>query len=268
MDSKRIFLSADIEGTAGIVHWDETEYGKNGYEYFRRQMTREVSAACEGAREGGADEIVIKDAHDSARNILPDELPQGVKLFRGWAKHPYCMMYGLDETFDGVFLTGYHSPAGTSANPLSHTMSTHIQLCLLNGEVCPEAMINSLTAAMLGVPVLLLTGDKGLCDWMREKNPHIETVAVNEGTGSGAMSLHPADAARLIREAAARAMAKDPAKCMFPMPERFLLEVSYVRHADAHSASFYPGARLSGPKTVSFETDSWMEALRFIHFTM
>ena len=85
MDSKRIFLSADIEGTAGIVHWDETEYGKNGYEYFRRQMTREVAAACEGAREGGADEIVIKDAHDSARNILPDELPQGVKLFRGWA---------------------------------------------------------------------------------------------------------------------------------------------------------------------------------------
>ena len=82
------------------------------------------------------------------------------------------------------------------------------------------------------------------------------------------MSMHPADAAKAIREAAARAMAKDPAKCMFPMPERFLLEASYVRHADALSASFYPGARQTDPKTVAYETDSWMDALRFIHFCM
>ena len=48
----RIFLSADIEGTCGIAHWDETELGKPDYEPFRRQMTREVAAACEGVAEG------------------------------------------------------------------------------------------------------------------------------------------------------------------------------------------------------------------------
>ena len=42
----RIFLSADIEGTCGIAHWAETELGKPDYEPFRRQMTREVAAAC------------------------------------------------------------------------------------------------------------------------------------------------------------------------------------------------------------------------------
>ena len=41
----RIFLSADIEGTCGIAHWDETELDKPDYEPFRRQMTREVAAA-------------------------------------------------------------------------------------------------------------------------------------------------------------------------------------------------------------------------------
>lgn len=41
---KKIFLSADIEGTAGIVHWDETETGKPLYDRFARQMTREVAA--------------------------------------------------------------------------------------------------------------------------------------------------------------------------------------------------------------------------------
>ena len=49
----RIFLSADIEGTCGIAHWDETELGKPDYEPFRRQMTREVAAACEGAFAAG-----------------------------------------------------------------------------------------------------------------------------------------------------------------------------------------------------------------------
>lgn len=63
----RIFLSADIEGTCGIAHWAETELGKPDYEPFRRQMTREVAAACEGAFAAGCEDLLIKDAHDSAQ---------------------------------------------------------------------------------------------------------------------------------------------------------------------------------------------------------
>ena len=70
----RIFISADIEGTCGICHWDETELGKGEYEPFRHQMTAEVAAACEGANAAGAKEIFVKDAHDSARNINPELL--------------------------------------------------------------------------------------------------------------------------------------------------------------------------------------------------
>ena len=32
----RIYISADIEGTCGIAHWDETEIGKPGYDAFRQ----------------------------------------------------------------------------------------------------------------------------------------------------------------------------------------------------------------------------------------
>lgn len=264
----KLFISADIEGTCGIVHWDETEYGKNGYEYYRRQMTKEVAAACAGACGSGAEEILVKDAHDSARNLLPDELPECAKIFRGWAKHPYCMMYGLDGTFDGVFLTGYHSPAGTDSNPLSHTMDTRIQRITINGEIASEAMINSLTATYLGVPVLLLTGDKGLCDWMRTKAPGVETVATNEGVGDGALSLHPNLAVRLIREAAERAVSKASGMRLFPTPERFSIEVSYIKHFAAFGAGFYPGAVQTDAKSVAFETADWWEALRFFHFVL
>ena len=106
---KKLFISADIEGTAGIVNWNETERSvPHDYDYFANQMTREVAAACEGAHDAGVEEIVVKDAHDSARNLNPAKLPEYARVYRGWARHPYSMMFGLDETFDGVVFTGYH----------------------------------------------------------------------------------------------------------------------------------------------------------------
>jgi hypothetical protein len=116
----KIFISADIEGTTGINVWPETEPPND---YFRKQMTREVSAAANSAFLNGATDIVIKDAHDSARNLIPDELPRKIRLVRGWMSDPDCMMQGLDKSFDACIFTGYHSPAGNNGNPLSHTMT-------------------------------------------------------------------------------------------------------------------------------------------------
>ena len=73
-----VFISADIEGTCGITDWSETERSTPyEYNYFRKQMTMEVKAACEGALSGGADQILVKDAHDSARNLDP---PSSLRL--------------------------------------------------------------------------------------------------------------------------------------------------------------------------------------------
>ena len=154
---KKIYLSADIEGTCGIVCWDETEYGNPRYEYFSRQMSREVAAACEGALAAGAEDILVRDAHDSARNIRPEMLPLQARIFRNWERHPYSMMSGIDSTFDAVVFTGYHSAVGMDTNPLSHTMNTRNTSVRLNGEFCPELLINSLTASYNGVPVACVT---------------------------------------------------------------------------------------------------------------
>ena len=64
----RLYLSADIEGTCGIADWAETERATmDDYRPFAAQMTAEVAAACEGAVAAGAEDILVKDAHDSAR---------------------------------------------------------------------------------------------------------------------------------------------------------------------------------------------------------
>ena len=264
----KLFISADIEGTTGITLWDETENGHARYSYFQQQMTKEVNAACEGAMDAGCDEILIKDAHDSACNLIPVLLPENIRIFRGWGSDIMSMMAGLEKGYDGVIFTGYHSGAGMDTNPLSHTMNTQNNYVKINGIIAPELMINSLTAASLGVPVRLVTGDKGLCDWMKAMNPNIETVAVSEGRGRGSISIHPNRALKLIREAACRAMKKDGKDCMFPLPEHFKVEISFRNHFRAKSGASYPGVRQTGPASVEYEADGWMDVLRMLDFVL
>ena len=265
---KKLFISADIEGTAGIAHWDETEYSGKDYDYFRQQMSREVAAACEGALEAGYGDVLIKDAHSTGRNIIPTLLPESARILRGWPKHLFIMMSGLDSSFDGVVFTGYHSAAQVPANPLSHTMNGKNNYVKINGELCSELMLNCLTASMVGVPVYCVTGDKGLCDWIQSVNPNIMAVPVSEGQGNGSVSIHPNAAVKRIRETVKKAVQQPKEACMFPMPEHFTVEINFKQHYDALSGSWYPGCTQVDARTVRYETDSYEDVLRFIYFVL
>ena len=105
----KIYISADMEGITGVCHWDEVDHDKPSYSYFQEQMSREVAAACEGAILAGANEIFVKDAHYSARNIIPSYLPKNVKIIRGWSGHPSSMVQELNSKFDALLMVGYHS---------------------------------------------------------------------------------------------------------------------------------------------------------------
>ena len=178
-------------------------------------MSREVAAACRGALSAGAEDVLVKDAHDSARNIDPTVLPRGARIHRAWSGDPLSMMTGLNqETFDAVFFTGYHAWAGCPGNPLSHTMNLKNDHVTLNGTPCSEFLLNAYTAGYYNVPVALITGDKALCDFARELIPAITTVAVNEGRGNGVTSIHPDEAVERIEAAAARLCRTPPsARC-------------------------------------------------------
>ena len=79
----KLFISADIEGCAGVALTDETHKKESVYQRFAEEMTEEVVAACEAAHEAGADEIVVKDGHGDASNIDPLKMPEYVTLIRG-----------------------------------------------------------------------------------------------------------------------------------------------------------------------------------------
>lgn len=269
----KLFISSDIEGTCGITHWDETDYDKGGrwYDYFRGQMSREVAAACNGAAEGGASSIMVKDAHDSARNIIPTELPRGVQLGRGWSGSLYSMVDGLQEGFDALAFTGYHSPAYGNGNPLAHTMNTTIDEITINGTRTSEFLLFSYTAASLGVPVIFLSGDAALCDFARSFIPEITAVAVNEGSGAAVTSLHPEDAVNRIREGMKTAVEKfqqNPKACAVFLPAKFDVTVRYSTHTKAFRSGLYPGARQIDEKQIGFSAYDYIEVLRFFKFVL
>lgn len=267
----RIFISSDIEGTCGIAHWDEATPGKADYEPFRRQMTRETAAACEGAFAGGSDGVFVRDAHDGARNLLPGELPEGVELFRGVGNDAQVMLSGLDASFSGVLLTGCHAASNTDANPLCHTMNLSNTSVRINGMQASEMLINTYIAAMHDVPVLMVTGDLGVCEAAKRLNPRVHTVPVSRGCGAGSISIHPAEAVRRIRETAERAVREGlahPERFRVDLPNQFDVEVEYRYHANARRASFYPGARQRGPRTVLFSSDAYFDVLRFFLFCL
>ena len=265
---KKLYISADIEGTCGIANWNETEKNHPDWRYFADQMTKEVAAACEGAKEGGMDQVLVKDAHDSGRNIDPGKLPVYAQVLRGWAGHPHSMMFGLDDSYHGAVMTGYHSAASHNGNPLAHTMNTQVVQLTINGEAASELMINALTAASMGVPVYVVSGDQQLCTWMNGKNPNTITVPVNEGVGGSVRSVHPTEAVRMIREAVADAVKKPREDCLFPMPKQFEVLIRHKEHQKTTRGSHYLGMEQVDGHTLRFVHQDWQEVLRMLMFCL
>lgn len=264
----KLYISADMEGTTGIAHWDETDLAKPDYIDFRKQMTAEVNAACEGANQAGVKEILIRDAHASARNLIVSELPENIKIIREWSGHPFSMMQGIDDSFDATIFTGYHSRAGSDANPLAHTLADGIMYIKVNGHYASEFLINSYTAAYMGVPVVMITGDKGVCKEAKKMNPNITTVAVNQGEGASTISIHPNTAVKKIKRAAKKALTGDVSTCKIKLPSEFEIDVLFKDHRKAYKNSFYPGAEMSAAGTIRFRCKDCFDFLRFLSFVL
>lgn len=143
-EKPNIYISADIEGIAGVV---KAAFGPRDFEYekARRLMTAEVNAAIEVCLEAGAGEIVVSDSHGNCLNITPDELHEAAVLVRSFPR-PLDMMDGINKTFDGVIFIGYHPKEGTALANISHTMFDRFFEIRLNGMVVSEAIFNAAIA--------------------------------------------------------------------------------------------------------------------------
>jgi D-amino peptidase len=246
----KIFVSSDMEGTAGVVAWEQCTGDGPQAAAGRQLLLAEVNAAIEGALAAGATEIVVNDSHSHMRNLPPQELAGQASYISGSHK-PLYMMQGLDGSFDAVLLVSYHGSIGAPAG-LSHTYSPRaVAEARLNGTVTGEAGINALVAAHYGVPVVLVTGDRCACEETAALLPGIHAAVVKEPVSRiAAHSLHPDRACELIREAAHTAVATAAQAAPPPLGPVATLEVS-VRTTDiAEAASWVRGVDRAGPREL------------------
>lgn len=262
----RIYISADIEGISGITSWSETESKNAEYVPHAEQMSLEVAAACRGALKAGATEILVKDAHEEGRNIIHKYLPKEAKLIRGWSNHPYSMVEGIDDTYDGVIMLGYHAGAHSNGSPLSHTLNPEkVRNIKINGQDANEFLIHGYICHSLNVPVVAVTGDESLVLMVRKFDSNIATLAVQKGFGEANISIHPELSLERI-EAIVQKGIQNRNNCICYQPEGFELEIIYKRHTDAYRASFYPGIKQTDEYSIIYDTFSYKELMSALMF--
>ena len=260
-DGPTVLISVDMEGIAGLVHPEETSRSGPDYGYFRRLMSEEANAAVLGAYDAGASEVVVRDSHGSARNILPDLLDPRARLIRDWSGGPLDMVEGIDESFDALVFIGYHARAGTADAVIDHTMSGNVTDFAINGVSLPEAGINALIAGLFGVPVVFVAGDQAICDQVTELFGNVATVAVKKGIGAASDGLHPEEARARIREGVADAVRNHSHYHPYTMTPPYTLVLKLKSEASIYNGSFFPGARRTGDWELTFTSDDLLQVI-------
>ena len=183
MAKKRYMIRCDIEGVSGVVSYEQAEPVKAEYAFGCRMFMADLTACVDGLIAGGADEIVIYDEHCGGHNINLGAMPACVAAICG--KQPYRADWpgGLDDTFAGVVLLGFHSKYGTAGGLLHHTYELDIRDLRLNGVSVGEIGMEAAVAGDCGVPVLLVTGDSAGVAEAQKLIPGVGGVVVKESLG-------------------------------------------------------------------------------------
>jgi D-amino peptidase len=189
---KKVMIRCDIEGVSGVVSYDQAEPGKSEYEFGLRMFKADLCACIQGLLAGGADDIVIYDEHYYGRNIDPEWLPEGVSFIAG--KPPYRADWagGLDDSFDGLVMVGFHSKFGTG-ELLHHSYELENKDLRLNGTSVGEIGMETAIAGDHGVPLVLVTADSAGCAEAEALIPGVKTVPVKKSLGATGGQCYPAD---------------------------------------------------------------------------
>ena len=157
---KKFLIRCDMEGISGIVSYEQADPSMAEYSEGRRYFMSDLNAIINGLYDGGADEVHVYDEHFYGRNVIFDMLDhKEVVLYCG--KPPYRKDWagGLDKSFDGLILLGFHSKRGTENALLNHSYEPDIRDICINGVSVGEIGVEAAIAGDFNVPVAMLVAD-------------------------------------------------------------------------------------------------------------
>ncbi len=249
----KLLIAVDMEGITGVVTWNHVDPGHAEYQRFRRLMTQDVNAAIRGAKDGGADEIVVTDGHWNSDNILIEELDSRAKLNSG-TPSPFSMVQGIDQGVDAVFFIGSHARMGTPYAILDHTWSSaRVQNLYLNGRLTGEIGLNASLCGHFGAPVLLISGDQAANKEATEWIPGITNVVVKNASSRWSAELLPPEVTQEMISTSAKQAVENFLKGSAPAPVKqsypVTVGVDFLYSEMGDKAALLPGSqRVDGRK--------------------
>ena len=248
----KVHISVDMEGIAGICHEDQAEAKNMDFQRMREFMTAEVQAAVEGAKAGGATDILVCDAHDTCRNLLIERLDDDVEIIEG-APYELGMMGGISSDFDASILLGYHSMRDAHMGVIGHTYSYDFTELVINEVRIGESGLSAAIAGHFGVPVVMIAGEQLAVEEMRSLVPETLGVATKKGLGVyAARTVTPAKSRDLIRSGAKEAIVNISRVKPYSVSKPVRMEVTFTRVIMAQYVSKIPGVERTGPKSVAY----------------
>lgn len=258
----RILISADMEGATGVTWPADCEAGAPEWERCRPMFTSDVNAAVTGLFDGGAEEVLVNEAHSTMRNLLLERLDERAAMITGRHKD-LSMVEGIQHgDIDGVVFLGYHTGAGAEG-VLAHTyLPNSITGVWLDGEPASEGRLNAAVAAEFGSPVILVTGDDLTCRDAAEYAPEARTVAVKDCVSRYAALCRPptrtfADIREQAQAATALAKKHEPAAA-----GPFTVEVEVDASHLAGAAAVVPTVERTGDRRVRYTSATAYEMIR------
>jgi len=256
----RVFISADMEGVAGIVDLTQVRQNGSDYENSRTLLTGEVNAAIQGAFDAGATEVVVNDSHGTHTNLLPEQLDSRAVLIRGRPKL-FGMVQGLDSTFGAVVLVGYHARATTMNAILDHTYSLNIRGVRINGTELGEFGLSAAVAGYHRVPVVFVSGDQAVAHEAKLLIPRIEVAVVKEAIGrTAARSVHPSVARSRITAGVRTGIANRAHVPAFVVKAPVAVEFEMDDPGLADALVFVPNMRRLGDARVGYSAPDMLSA--------
>ncbi|MGW7717715.1 M55 family metallopeptidase [Streptomyces chartreusis] len=258
----KILISADMEGATGVTWPADVLPGTPQWERCRAMFTSDVDAAVLGFFDGGAEAVLINEAHWSMRNLLLERLDERAEMLTGRHK-TLSMVEGVQHgDVDGIAFVGYHAGAGMEG-VLAHTyLANQITGVWLNDVRASEGLLNAHVVAEYGVPVVLVTGDDLACEDALGYAPGALKVAVKDHVSRyAAVCRTPARTAADIRaaakEAAGLAVRHEPVR-----GGPFTVAVEFDAEHLAMAVTVVPGVERIGERKVAYTIERMYEGIR------
>ena len=264
----KLYVSADMEGVAGVVTGDQLSPTGFEYERFRQFMTNEVLAAVRAAKEAGATEILVSDSHGNGESLLIEQFPKDVRIVRSWPRHG-GMMAGLDASFDAALFIGYHASTTNMRGVRAHTMSSaHLTRVALNGHDVSEGEFNAAYAGALGVPVIFASGDDAALEELKSRLGPIETAETKKALGfHSAATLTPEAACDVIAAGVKTALGRRSDFKSYPIKKGpVTLEIGFKSYTPAELLGYLRSVQRIDSHTVRFEGKDMAEVSDFLDF--